>query len=236
MTKPQPEDWRRDQSMDQTPFRDATFAENPEPRVPCVLLLDLSGSMVGPAVAELAAGLEVYKNSLLSDSLAASRVELAIVKFGGSVEVLANFATASAFQLPVLTPGGGTPMGAAIGCGIDMVQKRKAVYRANGIGFYRPWIFLITDGAPTDSWQEAAQQVKQGEASKAFSFFAVGVENADFEILGQISTRKPLRLKGLQFSELFNWLSNSQQSVSRSTPGEDVPLKNPAAPDGWATV
>lgn len=222
--------------MDQIPFRDATFAENPEPRVPCVLLLDLSGSMAGPALVELNAGLEVYKKSLLADSLAAMRVEVAVVKFGGRVEVLSDFATAADFQVPVLVPGGDTPMGAAIDCAIDMVQKRKKAYRDNGIGFYRPWIFLITDGAPTDEWRGAAERVKQGEAKKAFSFFAVGVEGADFGALQKISRREPLHLKGLRFSDLFRWLSNSQQSVSHSAPGDHVPLKNPATPDGWAAV
>ena len=54
--------------------------------------------------------------------------------------------------------------------------------------------------------------------------------------LAQISVREPLRLSGLRFRDLFQWLSSSMKSVSRSTPGTDVPLTNPAVPGGWASV
>lgn len=222
--------------IEQIPFGTDSFAENPEPRVPCVLLLDVSSSMAGEKIAELNSGLGVYKEELMSDSLAARRVEVAVVAFGGTVDILVDFTTAENFQPPVLEPRADTPMGAAINRAIEMVTDRKATYRENGIAFYRPWIFLITDGAPTDEWRGAAERVKSGEKSKAFSFFAVGVEGADLAVLGQIATREPLQLRGLRFRDLFQWLSNSQQSVSRSTPGDEVPLDNPTAPDGWASV
>jgi uncharacterized protein YegL len=222
--------------MEQMPFGTNSFAENPEPRVPCVLLLDVSGSMQGAPINELNAGLTTYKDALAADALAAKRVEVAILTFGGHVQVACDFTTSESFHPPVLQASGETPMGAAIQQGIEMLRQRKELYKTNGISYFRPWLFLITDGAPTDSWQQAASRVKEAEASKKFSFFTVGVEGANMDLLRQIGTREPLKLKGLAFRELFTWLSSSQAAVSRSTPGDEVPLTNPAAPQGWATV
>ncbi len=130
-------------------FESVGFADNPEPRCPCLLLLDTSGSMQGEAIAQLNAG---------------------------------------------------------------------------------------TDGEPTDDWKPAAAEVHAGEDRKSFAFFAVGVENANMETLAQIATREPLRLRGLQFRSLFQWLSSSMRAVSQSTPGDVVPIVNPATPEGWAAV
>lgn len=223
--------------MNVIPLEEAVeFAENPEPRCPCVLLLDTSGSMKGPALDALNAGLQTYKADLGKDVLASKRVEVAVVTFNSEITVVQDFVTADQFNPPVLNAQGLTHMGGGIHRALDMVQARKAQYRANGVAYYRPWIFLITDGAPQGEPEgvvaQAAQRIREDEAANKIAFFAVGVENADMERLSQIVVRTPVKLIGLNFVEMFVWLSASMQRISQSKVNDQVALP----PPGWGSV
>lgn len=219
-------------SFEQIPFGSDNFAENPEPRCPCVLLLDTSGSMGGLPIAQLNEGVRTFRQELLQDPLATKRVEVAIVTFG-PVTIEADFHTVPNFHPRELDTTGDTPMGAAITTGIEMIARRKKEYKDHGISYYKPWIILITDGAPTDDYARAAMEVKEGEASKKFAFFAIGVEGANMDILRQISARAPLKLRGLMFREFFMWLSASMKMVSSKNPGAAINL---LPPSGWSEL
>jgi uncharacterized protein YegL len=212
------------------------FADNPEPRCPCVLLLDTSGSMRGERLAALNAGLRTFREELGKDALASRRVEVAVVAFGGEVRVVQDFVTVEDFEPPVLQPAGLTPMGSAIERGLDLLDARKARYKTSGVAYYRPWAFLITDGAaegePEEVIRRAARRVRAEEAAGRVAFFAVGVEGADLSQLAELATRRPLRLDGLRFVDLFVWLSRSTQQVAHSRLGDQVALP----PVDWGTV
>jgi len=210
------------------------FVDNPEPRCPVVLLLDNSGSMSGQPIKELNGGLGAFKQAVEQDTLATLRVELAIISFG-PVVMRQDFVTVDQFVPKPLQAEDLTPMGSAIEYALDILEDRKQTYKDNGITYYRPWIFLVTDGAPTDAWQNAAQRVRQAENEKKLMFFAVGVQGADMQILSQIASpqRPPLLLNSLDFKSMFLWLSASLQQVSHSKPGgAQVQLSTP----GWGQV
>jgi len=210
------------------------FVDNPEPRCPVILLCDTSGSMAGEPIGNLNAGLAAFREEVYADEIASLRVEVALVTFG-PVKLTQDFVTIDNFTSPRLVADGVTPMGEAIEYSLDLLERRKVTYKNNGVQYYRPWVFLITDGAPTDSWYNAAQEVRLAEAQRRLLFFAVGVKGADMHTLGQIAPpeRPPVLLHGLEFRPMFKWLSDSMKRVSSSQVGGTT-IALPAV--GWGQI
>lgn len=208
------------------PKLEPEFANNPEPRCPCVLLLDTSGSMSGPPINELNQGLQAFKESL-KDPTALLRVEVAIVTFDDSPKLVQDFVTASNFQPPTLTAQGGTDMAGGIQKALDLLRSRKEQYKANKVSYFRPWVFMITDGAPNAGWEPAAQRIRDEENNKGVVFFAIGVEGADMGKLKDIAVRPPWQIRGLNFQGLFDWLSASLTKGSQGKVGEQIAMQAP---------
>ncbi len=214
------------------------FAENPEPRCPCVLVVDVSSSMYGAKMDQLNSGMVTFAQELKADQLASLRTEVAIVTFGSGAEMPQDFVTADQFSPPTLVANGVTEMSAGINLALDKIEERKQMYRDNGIDYYRPWLFLITDGAPTESQDvvnSASARLKQAESEKRVAAFSVGVEGADMGLLTEISPRRPLMLKGMEFSSMFIWLSQSMSRVSASRTDDEIALDAEGLQD-WASI
>ena len=226
---------------------DSVLADNPEPRCPVVLLLDVSASMQGEKIRKLNEGVDQFNYHVRQDQLACLRIEIAIVTVGGEARVLDcrgggpvepsgdAFVAAGDFIPPTpLRVYGSTPLGEGMRLALKLVRNRKDELRAEGVHLYRPWILLVSDGAPNDvGWEQAAVAAVAEERRKGVLVYPVAVDkDADMTVLSRFSTRPPLKLRGRDFPALFQWLSTSLGSVARSQPGDDIQLPDPR--EAWA--
>jgi uncharacterized protein YegL len=218
-------------ATDQDLFAAVEFADNPEPRCPCVLVLDISGSMAGVPIDQLNQSLKQFVEEVIADPLAAKRLELAVVSCGGDVRVAHDFATVSHFVPPILMAGGDTPLGEAISRALDLIDTRKRNYRLGGIAYYRPWLIVLTDGAPTDDMTHSARRLHECENSKSLVAFCFGTDAFDKNRMARVFPRAPLTMRGTRYKEFFRWLSTSLTSVSHSRPGDRLQLRRPS--DDW---
>ena len=211
---------------------DVVLSDNTGQRLPCIILLDGSSSMSRKpegtsAVSELNAGLKVLEQELKSDDVASQRVQLKVFRIGGNdeVQVVTDWTDAMDFEAPEISAKGTTPLGAGVLTALETIEQQKENYRSHDIPYNRPWLFIITDGGPTDrKWEDAALECRMAEAEGKIVVFLIGTGSANFEKLRRFSTRAPVRMAGLNFSELFVWLSRSASSGSQTAPGAEFSL------------
>ena len=225
--------------MNATVIPDVALVDNTEQRTPLVLVLDCSGSMAGEPIRQLNEGLRLLEEELKGDAIAAKRVRVLLVQYGGmdAVDVPAAWQDAMDFAAPTLEANGTTPTGQAVDVALAKIEEEKLGFKQAGVAYTRPWLFLMSDGQPTDDYESAAERCRQAEAANKVAVFPIAVgAGAVPEALGKFSNKGAAavkRLDGLKFKELFLWLSASMKVVSQSKPGGQVQL--PAA-DGWSSV
>jgi uncharacterized protein YegL len=211
--------------MSQNDFA-AESPQNYEQKSICCFVVDVSGSMSGSPIGQLNQGLQEFHRDIASNSMTANRLEVAVVEFSDSVETIVQPALADTFTMPTLSTKGSTKLVDGMREAISLVDSRKSWYKQTGQPYLRPWIILITDGAP-DGDQDVnslAQEIKDGVSKKRFVFLAIGVQGANMEVLRQISSpdMPPAALQGLNFAEFFKWVSASMAVVASSKDGDKV--------------
>ena len=222
-------------SATHSPLTDLDLIENPEPRLPCVVLVDTSYSMSGEPIREVNAGIRRLNEEIAKDELTLSRAEVCLIAFNDQWSVIQRFGDQLDYEDSYLTAQGGTKMTPPINAALNLIEERKQRYRDHGIPYFRPIVMLITDGHPEhdspSQLADAASRIKDLEKNRHITFFGVGTADADMHTLNSFSSNPARRLQGTKFVELFQWLSNSITAISQSTLGERVQLPDT---DSWS--
>lgn len=217
--------------LNQTTFNEVPsggIAAPGEPHMACVLLLDTSSSMIGAPIASLNKAINDFKEQTSMDDLAQKRVDIAIIEFNDTARVVQDFTPLSQMQPVTLSATGCTAMGAGINLAIDKVKERNRFYSDMGTPCFKPWIFMITDGAPTDDISAARQRILDEESKGAhgkLKFWAVGVPGYNKDVLTSL-TKRCIALNEANFKGIFDWLSESMVIISVSRVGENPALSN----------
>jgi uncharacterized protein YegL len=213
---------------------DVALQDNTDERTPLVLVLDCSGSMKGDPIIALNTGLQTLETALRNDPTTSTRGRVLVIEFGGDDEVIhGEWQDAIDFSAPYLNAKGQTPTGAAISTALRAIDVEKTRLKAAGISYKRPILMLLSDGDPTDDWESAAEECRKAESANKVTVFAIGIgDDAQRDVLGRFSSRGAVHIKGLQFNELFVWLSASIKAISQTVNGRIADL---APIDSWVS-
>ena len=230
------------------------LVDNPTPRVPVCLCLDTSGSMnrttggtrTGEQIfkdgktwnvvtggisclEQLQAGIEQFYGAVRDDDVARYSAEIAIVSFNDRAECVEDFADIDRQKVPSLIANGNTAMGEGVNLAMDILEKRKAEYRAKGVDYFQPWLILMTDGDPNgdrNTLLNAIDRVSESVNAGKLTVIPIGIgRKANMEVLDKFSPKlKAVNIQSIQFGQFFTWLSQSVSAVSQSCPGESPML------------
>jgi uncharacterized protein YegL len=162
-------------------------------------------------------GIDTLYNELLKDEKALVRAQIAAIRVGGGTDEakeILEWTDGVDFKPFSLRSGYGTPLGAGTLLALKTIEEQKAVLRRNGINLAgRPWLFIMTDGEPTDptaTWQQACQTARDYEAGRKVSIYSIGIGEANLDKLGQLSAKRPPQLlQAVNFADFFTFVSTS---------------------------
>ena len=184
-------------------------------RLPVYLLLDTSGSMSGEPIEAVRQGVKALVSDLRGDPMALENAFLSVITFNSGAQQVCPLTELVSFQEPTLSAGGTTALGEALKLLEQCVDREVRKSSPTQKGDWKPLIFLMTDGQPTDSWEQAADRIRSAKPGNVIAC-AAG-PGADASILKKI-TENVVELKSLQPEQLkafFKWVSSSIKSASQ---------------------
>lgn len=211
-------------------------AENPMARIPVVIIADTSSSMNGEKINTLNKEVEKFfyeinknsRNEILKYSL-----DLAVLGFKYDTQsretyptIVNNFNIMEYQNVPKFNAFGHTPLGATVNAAIDMLEKRKEMYKLGGIQYYQPMLVIISDGDPTDNIVNASKRAIELSLNRKLSVYPVIVGNdGNLDNLQKFTPNKiSKRIRTEDLPQVFKWLVSSVKKVSESSIDFDISI------------
>lgn len=184
-------------------------------RLPVYLVLDVSGSMMGEPIEAVRNGMQILASTLRTDPYALETAYLSVITFDSEARQVVPLTELVAFQPPNIDAGSTTSLGAALKLTRECIEREVQKTTADAKGDWKPLVFLMTDGQPTDDWQKGLSDFRQAKVGMVIGCAAgPGVDTA---VLKQI-TENVVSLDTADSSTIgafFKWVSASISTSSK---------------------
>lgn len=193
-------------------------------RLPVFFLVDVSESMLGESLSNLEKGIGAVVSTLRADPYALEMAFISVIVFAGRAKTLVHLTDLIKFHQPPLPVGGGTSLGAALSHLMDEIDRTVVTTTSDRKGDWKPIVFLLTDGHPTDDVARSVERWIRSYQSRV-NLIAVSLGGgADHAVLARL-TEDVLVFNDAApgaFAGFIKWISASIQSQSRSvSSGQD---------------
>ncbi|MDR2962829.1 MAG: VWA domain-containing protein [Bacteroidales bacterium] len=184
-------------------------------RLPVYLVLDTSGSMHGEPISAVETGVQTLVSALRQDPYALETAYLSVITFDSSAKQMVPLTELTAFQAPTFTASGTTALGDALRLVAQKIDSEVAKTTAEVKGDWKPLVFIMTDGEPTDHWQNGLAEFRKQKVG--MTICCAAGQGADTNVLKQISeivvqldTADSATIKAF-----FKWVSASVSTSSQ---------------------
>ncbi|WP_202907666.1 vWA domain-containing protein [Rhodopseudomonas palustris] len=188
-------------------------------RLPVYLVVDTSGSMSGEPIEAVKNGIHSLLTSLRHDPYALETVHISVITFDSDARQLAPLTEIMQFQAPDFMASGSTQLGAALRLLSERIEREVERGSAERKGDWKPLVFIMTDGIPTDDWRPECGRFKTIKTGIVVAC-AAG-PNADTAVLKEI-TENVVQLDTADTKTIeafFKWVSSSVSVGSQKVDG-----------------
>jgi uncharacterized protein YegL len=190
-------------------------------RLPIYLLLDTSGSMMGNNIEAVNEGVKLLTSQLKKDPMALETAYLSVITFDSDARQLIPLTAINDFIPPKIEARGATSLGAALKVLNEALDREVRGNSPEVKGDYKPLVFLMTDGRPTDNWEPAMAALRNRPKQKVATIIALGCGSpaqVDGEILKKIGNVVLMmdNVSPDQIAKFFQWVSQSVSTASKS--------------------
>jgi uncharacterized protein YegL len=193
-------------------------------RLPVYLVIDTSGSMTGEPIEAVKNGVQVLVSTLRQDPYALETAFLSVITFDSSARQLVPLTELSMFQIPEIQANGTTSLGEALSLLANKAATEVTKTTSEVKGDWKPLVFLMTDGGPTDDWQKGLADFKKQKFGMVVACAAGQAADTNVlkqitDIVVQLDTADSATIKAF-----FKWVSASVSSGSQKIEANGVEM------------